>query len=171
MTATDELRKLLDERGVEWREDAWKPARITEWDSKYGTVCAATSWETMGHEWLHLCFYSLTPEEVLAATLGGGTLTAEQVRELIAPHLHARPTFDFGHHGAVWRADFQAIADKLNATLGRGTCKPTEEDCCPICGEDLVKGDVGIGELGGAVELDPPIYHNYCPNCGAKVEQ
>ena len=49
------------------------------------------------------------------------------------------------------------------------TCKPTEEDCCPICGEDLVKCDVGIGELGGAVELDPPIYHNYCPNCGAKV--
>ena len=59
----------------------------------------------------------------------------------------------------------QAIA----ATLGSGTCKPTEEDCCPICGEDLVKCNVGIGELGGAVELDPPIYHNYCPNCGAKV--
>lgn len=59
----------------------------------------------------------------------------------------------------------QAIA----ATLGRGTCKPTEGDCCPICGEDLVKCNVGIGELGGAVELDPPIYHNYCPNCGAKV--
>lgn len=55
------------------------------------------------------------------------------------------------------------------ATLWRGTCKPTEEDCCPICGEDLVKCNVGIGELGGAVELDPPIYHNYCPNCGRKV--
>ena len=47
-----------------------------------------------------------------------GTLTAEQVRELIAPHLHARPTFDFGHHGAVWSADFQAIADELNGMLG-----------------------------------------------------
>ena len=96
-------------------------------------------------------------------------LTADDARELIAPHLDARPTFDFGRHGAVWIADFQAIADELNATLGRGTCKPTEEDCCPICGEDLVKCNVGIGELGGAVELDPPIYHNYCPNCGAKV--
>lgn len=73
MTATEELRKLLDELGVEWREDAWKPARITEWDSKYGTVCAATSWETMGHEWLHLCFYSLTPEQAITATLGSGT--------------------------------------------------------------------------------------------------
>ena len=47
-----------------------------------------------------------------------GTLTAEQVRELIAPHLHARPTFDFGRHGAVWSADFKAIADELNAALG-----------------------------------------------------
>ena len=100
-----------------------------------------------------------------------GKLTAEQVRELIAPHLHARPTFDFGRHGAVWNADFQAIADELNATLGSGTCKPTEEGYCPICGEDLVKCNVGIGELGGAVELDPPIYHNYCPNCGARVER
>lgn len=51
------------------------------------------------------------------------------------------------------------------------TCKPTEEDNCPICGEDLVRCNVGIGELGGAVELDPPIYHNYCPNCGRKVER
>lgn len=45
----------------------------------------------------------------------GGKLTAEQVRELIAPHLNARPTFDFGRHGAVWSADFHAIADELNA--------------------------------------------------------
>lgn len=59
----------------------------------------------------------------------------------------------------------QAIA----ATLGSGTCKPTEEGYCPICGEDLVKCNVGIGELGGAIELDQPIYHNYCPNCGRKV--
>jgi hypothetical protein len=89
-----------------------------------------------------------TPEQAIAATLGAeyhryeqaaieawesikawnarathGTLTAEQVRELIAPHLHARPTFDFGRHGAVWRADFQAIADELNAELGSGTCE------------------------------------------------
>ena len=45
-------------------------------------------------------------------------LTAEQVRELIAPYLGARPTFDFGSYGAVWNADFQAIADELNSTLG-----------------------------------------------------
>lgn len=63
-----------------------------------------------------------------------------------------------------------SLRDRLqDAELGRGTCKPTEEDYCPICGKDLVKCNVGIGELGGAVELDPPIYHNYCPSCGAKV--
>ena len=55
-------------------------------------------------------------------------------------------------------------------TRAERTCEPTEEDCCPYCGDDLVRCNVGIGELGGAVELDPPIYHNYCPNCGARVK-
>lgn len=48
------------------------------------------------------------------------------------------------------------------------TCKPTEEYCCQ-CGQDLVLCDIGIGSNGGAVELDPPILFNYCPNCGCKV--
>lgn len=62
----------------------------------------------------------------------------------------------------------QALIEAWNTREER-TCKPTEEDCCPICGEDLVRCNVGIGFFGGAVELDPPIYHNYCPSCGAKV--
>lgn len=65
---------------------------------------------------------------------------------------------------------FFEFIDKLSSDKSEsGTCKPTEEGFCPICGEDLVKCNVGIGELGGAVELDPPIYHNYCPNCGKEV--
>ena len=69
--------------------------------------------------------------------------------------------------GFMYDTEAQAIA--AWNTRAERTCKPTEEDCCPICGEDLVKCNVGIGTLGGAVELDPPIYHNYCPNCGRKV--
>lgn len=65
MTATDELRRLLDERGVEW----------TYAD---GTVSFANN----GH-WCHAWAYSdnamcvsmgyFTPEQAIAATLGSGT--------------------------------------------------------------------------------------------------
>lgn len=100
-----------------------------------------------------------------------GTLTAEQVRELIAPHLHARPTFDFGRHGAVWRADFQAIADELNARTER-TCRDantrfnawTCSECkCTLL---LMFDDYGEPTLNVDGVASVP---NYCPNCGAKV--
>ena len=65
---------------------------------------------------------------VKQSTLEGGTLTPEQVRELIAPHMHAKPTFDFGRHGAVWVTDFQAIADELNAELSGRNCARCAED-------------------------------------------
>lgn len=78
-------------------------------------------------------------------------LTAEQVRNAI-------------------KKSCDAIADELNATLGSGECEPTEEYECP-CGQDLVSCDIGIGPNGGAVELDPPILFNYCPNCGRRVKR
>lgn len=53
-------------------------------------------------------------------------------------------------------------------TRAERECEPTEDWHCP-CGQDLVSCDTGIGPNGGAVELDPPILFNYCPNCGAKV--
>ena len=117
MTATDELRRLLDESGVEYRAigDA------TFWETHDGAFRYKAKSHAEKLMVMTCCSQKctvMTPEQAIAATLGGGRLTAEQVRELIAPHLHARPTFDFGHHGAVWSADFQAIADELNATLG-----------------------------------------------------
>ncbi len=63
------------------------------------------------------------------------------------------------------------IAEAIAAWNSRAerTCVPTEDSCCPYCGDDLIRCDMAIGEGGGAVELDPPIYHSYCPNCGCKV--
>ena len=121
MSATNELRCLLDECGVEWWpmhdvENGYHQDRDTEF-LVYGCKHVA-------HEWgCRLQVDMLTPEQV------------------------------------------------ITATLGSGTCEPDEAGYCPYCGEDLVRCDVGIGEGGGAVELDPPIYYNYCPNCGARVER
>lgn len=122
-----------------------------------------------------------------------GNLTAEQVRELISPHLHARPTFDFGRHGAVWGADFQAIADELNATLGGGECRIAWRDesadtadgrehdgayFCTGCGKDL---PYPLQEMWDDYQALVRDYGNkqpwneepftHCPNCGKAVKR
>ena len=88
-----------------------------------------------------------------------GTLTAEQVE---------KATYAHSIHADCADADWQAIADELNARAER-TCEPTEEWCCDHCGADLIECNVGVAAGGGAYELDPPILVNYCPNCGARV--
>ena len=72
MTATYELRRLLDERGVEW----WQSANtlgcvFTRWQSPlFGDeVCAMEN----GEEGLVVFDHYLTPAQAIDATLGRGT--------------------------------------------------------------------------------------------------
>ena len=152
MSATDELRRLLDERGVEYETDDRNGLRETIWCGTVVFQLSPTAKMTM----------IVTPEQAIAATLGSefnpdglpvglaisddgnllnwrgenyvkqntlgsGTLTAEQVREAIEKR------FDFD----VWVPPerWQAIADELNAELGSGTCElidttsPANDDC------------------------------------------
>ena len=71
MTATDELRRMLDERGVKW----WQSANtlgcvFTRWYSPlFGDeVCAMEN----GEEGLVLFDHFVTPEQAVEATLGSG---------------------------------------------------------------------------------------------------
>lgn len=71
MSATDELRRLLDERGVHWWEG--EDERKTLWESN------GLTWEYFNNEnddaWLGFlgaCEQDITPEQAIAATLGGG---------------------------------------------------------------------------------------------------
>ena len=73
-----------------------------------------------------------------------GTLTAEQVREVLLIHLPHREYYSVEQTDA-----WQAIADELNARAER-TCE-NERGKCSVC---------------GATMYDAP---NYCPNCGARV--
>jgi len=74
-SATEELRRMLDERGVEWWpmhdvENGYHQDRDTEFviDGKKYTA----------HEWGGtLNVYGLTPEQAIAATLGRGTCHKE----------------------------------------------------------------------------------------------
>ena len=99
-------------------------------------------------------------------------MTADQVRELITPHLHARPTFDFGRHGAVFVADFQAIADELNATLGAGECEKLPQLSDTVC---VVKRKGFEMEWGywrcSECECENFDGAKYCMNCGRKVKR
>ena len=64
MTATEELRRMLDERGVEWRKGAFPNEARTYWSD-----VTARPWNDQR---LYVTAL-LTPEQAIAATLGRGT--------------------------------------------------------------------------------------------------
>lgn len=76
MTATDELRKMLDERGVEhmdYKASSW--SETTAWDMDKSDplheVCAG--FEEFSDGATLLRFWNATPAQAIAATLGAGT--------------------------------------------------------------------------------------------------
>ena len=157
------------------------------------TVTAKEFVDVEGKKYLEMDFHhAFTPEQAIAVTLGseriaeleaenerlrkagyeigyhdamkaakrGGTLIAEQVSKAVYTH---------SIHADCADADWQAIADELNAVLGSGTCRIEERNgdwYCEACGEMVGTCDPA-SELcidGNAVEL-----WNFCPNCGKKV--
>jgi len=136
------------------------------------------------NDWMKMNAERITPEQAIAVTLGSesvdymlntigkleeenerlrsscGTLTAEQVSEAI------EKCFDFD----VWVPSErgQAIADELNATLGRGECEPTKERTC----KRIVKGKKYGSDKLVCSECGYGLGDNrwsFCPKCGAKV--
>lgn len=70
MTATKELRRMLDERGVEWYASDTYRLLVTSWNGVNGH-----SWAFMEHRdgnFSKLTAYHLTPEQAIDATLGCG---------------------------------------------------------------------------------------------------
>ena len=180
MSATDELRRLLDELGVEYEAD--ERNAITKWSTYYGAfvffarqregkllvettvatehsviltpeqAIAATLGDDAkpcpwcgndmqeghrdGHVWyrddsdyIQGMKRSIDALQKAHATLGGGKLTAEQVRVIIERHFSRVAVLDDGKP-VEWRddwvckvgIDYKGIADELNATLGGGEC-------------------------------------------------
>ena len=69
MSATDELRRMLDECGVEWMPIAWNPKRETFYHAANGVGFCADEY-TDG-----IKIYTdatITPAQAIAATLGDG---------------------------------------------------------------------------------------------------
>lgn len=81
MTATERLRQLLDERGVEWgniRRDGSKSNYLTEWQyDDTSSQAIATEWAVGSSLSIEIHHYDLTPEQAIEATLGRGTCRME----------------------------------------------------------------------------------------------
>lgn len=73
MTATDELRRLLDERGVKWMPVAWNPKRETFYHATNGVGFCADEYTDGVKIYTDA---TITPEQAIAATLGP-TVTGE----------------------------------------------------------------------------------------------
>ena len=69
-SATDELRRLLDERGVEWRPIAWNPKKETFYYTSDGVGFCADEYVDGVKIYTDAL---ITPEQAVAATLGPGT--------------------------------------------------------------------------------------------------
>ena len=118
MTATDELRRLLDERGVEWRKAPHYSGESQDNE---------TIFEGNGIEWytndhmngrlgLRALRYEVTPEQAIEATLGRGTCHEE-----IIDH-HWRGCCSCGY---IWEFMY-----------GIGKCE--RPHYCPNCGRKVV---------------------------------
>lgn len=67
MTATEELRRLLDERGVKWMPVAWNPKRETFYHAANGVGFCADEYTDGVKIYTDA---TITPEQAIAATLG-----------------------------------------------------------------------------------------------------
>lgn len=165
---SERLREKLTERGEEHETNDHMGVFETSWRGFTATQISANANLIM----------AVTPEQAIAATLGGGTLTAEQVREAIERHFGKVAVLDDGKP-VEWRddwvckvaIDYRGIADELNAALGGGTCEWVLEHSgtlydkwrCSECGYEYVESRTD----SGATELDP----NFCPKCGKAVKR
>lgn len=128
MTATERLRAMLDERGVEWWQSANTLGCIfTRWYSPiFGDeVCAMEN----GEEGLVLFDHFVTPEQAIAATLGRDKYSYEQWREISNA---VGDAMEYAHNKAIecpdkadplWNLDeyvnrILKVAFKGEATLG-----------------------------------------------------
>lgn len=86
MTATDELRRLLDERGVEWEDHNGSIEQRTVYMTPNGWCYVATA----NDKWLsYVEYHDMTPEQAIDATLGRGTCEVEYVSEWMGWHCKA----------------------------------------------------------------------------------
>lgn len=132
MTATDELRRMLDERGVEWDELVGHPVVVgTEWHDRDGYPCIALEHADDVPDGMLSVQANLTPAQAIEATLGRGTC-----RNLIAHMQGQMPMLHCEECGCTTTLNVPSD--------GAGYIGETAMDWplyCANCGRRVVAGD------------------------------
>lgn len=162
-SATDELRRMLDERGVEWwpmhdAENGYHQDRDTEFvigGNKY-----------TAHEWGGtLNVYGLTPDQAVEATLGRGALQNAVIAggkwtTVILPDIAWQdedwPDFLSVAHDpdGEWRTYVQGPAPNVCERIVKGKKWGNDRFVCSKCG-------YGLGDARWS----------YCPKCGGRIKR
>lgn len=161
-TATERLRALLDERGVEYKTDDRQIVRYTDWGCWFFAEPLGAEPNTLGAQCELVCM-PVTPEQAVAATLGpayeppiaahwdGDVLVLTTPRDPSSIHVQRAE----GQPRKVYPSE---------ATLGPGTCEDmyTDDDEWFACSE--CNAELRVHEPFGVI-----CSIRYCPNCGRKV--
>ena len=136
MSATEELRRLLDERGVEWYEPTMKPNKTWFPDSN-GINCCARPWSDK----LEIKRHGLTPEQAITATMG---------TEINGETSDGYHTFnELYHHRAVL---FSVV---VAANSGRAWKSKLHHDGTMYDGMFIVGIDTPWGQASYHYDIDP----------------
>ena len=128
MSATDELRRILDERGVKWWWEAWNKD-LTIFDGAHGVRYRAD--HTLG-EWFIMSVLPITAEQVIAATLGEPVdadlrKALDFMRIWISEDAHlGESAISYKFEKAEGLRKLDTIEDAIAATLGDAY---TREEC------------------------------------------
>ena len=159
MDATDRIRRMLDELGIEWWHDDDISPGHTEWmtdDAVY------TSLGMDGDMLTVKAISKMTPEQAIAATVGGSDVSALRAKVKAQSDYIGKLRGEYKaldeqmeRRCAVYRATIRKLKDELDAaTVG----EEHEMHICKRCGVayELNIIDKGYGKP------------RFCPNCGHK---
>ena len=190
MTPTDEIRRLLDERGVEWTSGDTKVSRNICTDFRPDVGVTISVWES-GDGKLGIdahTDYRFTPEQAVEATLGrpyespvamhwdGDVLVLTTPRDPSCIHVQRsaeQPCKVYADESKVIAATLgplteRAAKDSERDSDGRGECHNTSYRLdesrfhCSECGFGCWVKDVADGR-----DKVP----RHCPNCGRRIKE